>query len=157
MSGQRHHSACADALVTLVDTETELAFSSLLELELIEACYQVALRERWGTRWKQRRPDGRARARVARLAETAIGAWTQIVDVANATRVEATLVSGAVPDLMRTYALGSYDAVHVATANHLSIETLLTLDTGFARVPPTHLTIHTATAKIPRMRTLRAS
>jgi predicted nucleic acid-binding protein len=137
--------------------DTELAFSSLLDLELIEACYQVALRERWGKQWKQRRPDGRARSRAARLADSATSAWTEIVQIVNATRVEATVVSAAVPDLMRTCALGSYDAVHVATANHLGIETVLTLDTGFARVPPSRLTIHTAVTKLPRMRSLRSS
>ena len=112
MSGQAHHEACADALLTLSDADTVIAFSSLLDLELIEACYQVALRERWGKRWKQRRPDGRARARAARLAESATSAWAEIVKILNARRIEATVVSAAVPELMRTCALGSYDAVH---------------------------------------------
>lgn len=58
---------------------------------------------------------------------------------------------------MRSCALGSYDAVHVATAEHLKIETVLTLDTGFARVPPSRLTIHTAASKLSRMRSLRSS
>lgn len=93
MSGQRHHEACADTLLALSDADTVLAFSSLLELELIEACYQVALRERWGKQWKQRRPDGRARARAARLADSATSAWAEIVKILNARRVEATAVA----------------------------------------------------------------
>lgn len=157
MSGQTHHAVCADVLVLMAEEGTKLVFSSLLELELIEAGYQVALRERHGSNWRQARSDGRARARAAKLAEQALAAWHEALDAFAVTRVDAAEVAERIPALMRAYALGSYDAVHVATALTADVRTIVTLDTGFARVPAPGLTIHTVTSKLPRMRALRTT
>lgn len=51
-----------------------------------------------------------------------MGAWLTIATAANARRVEASSVSPQVPELTRTCALGSYDAVHVATKRQLPEE-----------------------------------
>ena len=155
MSGQTHHRVCADALISMAEEGTELVFSSLLELELVEAGYQVALRQRYGKKWRQARSDGRARTRAAKLAEDALAAWHEVLGAFTATRVDAGDVADRVPALMRAHALGSYDAVHVATALGARVPTILALDTGFARVPQAELTIHTVTTKLPRMRALR--
>lgn len=156
MSGQTHHHSCANALISMAEEGTELVFSSLLELELVEAAYQVALRQRYGKKWRQARSDGRARSRAAKLAEDALDAWHEALSAFTATRVDAAEVADRVPALMRAHALGSYDAVHVATAQGAGVRTILALDTGFARVPPSDLTIYTVSAKLSRMRALRS-
>lgn len=154
LSGQTHHHACAEALEHVVELSSRITYSSLLELELIEAGYQVALRDQYGKRWKQARSDGRARRRASRIAEQALAAWFELASL-GFERVEASEVAEAVPDLMHRYALGSYDAVHAATANAVGADGLIALDTAFARLPKATLTIHTVSAKAHRMRAIR--
>jgi predicted nucleic acid-binding protein len=126
----------------------------LLELELIEAAYQVALRDQHGKRWRQARNDRRARRRASRIAEQALAAWSELVTL-GFERIEASDVAGAVPELMHRYALGSYDAVHAAAAFAVGADGLVALDSAFARLPKAALTIHTVSAKAPRMRAIR--
>jgi predicted nucleic acid-binding protein len=156
LSGQTHHRPCAEALEHVVELSDRVSYSSLLELELVEACYQVALRDQYGKRWKQARRDGRARRRAARIAEQALEAWSDLVDL-GFQRVEASVIAGEVPELMHRYALGSYDAVHAATAFTVGADGLLALDTAFAGIPQSRLIIHTVSAKAPRMRAMRGS
>jgi predicted nucleic acid-binding protein len=142
------------ALQHVVELSSRITYSSLLELELIEAGYQVALRDQYGKGWKQARDDGRARRRASRIAEDALAAWSELVAL-GFERVEASEVADAVPDLMHRYALGSYDAVHAATAFAVGADGLIALDTAFARLPKAALTIHTVSAKAHRMRAIR--
>jgi predicted nucleic acid-binding protein len=146
LSGQTYHEECAEALEHVVELSRQVSYSSLLELELIEACYQVALRDQYDKGWKQARRDGRARRRASRIAEEALAAWSELVGL-GFDRVEASAVADEVPHLMHRYALGSYDAVHAATALAVRADGLIALDTAFARVPKTLLTIHTVSAK----------
>lgn len=156
LSGQKHHQVCAEALEHVVELSTRITYSSLLELELIEAAYQVSLREQHGKRWRQARNDGRARRRASRIADEALAAWHDLAAL-DLERVEASEVADAVPDLMHRYALGSYDAVHAATALESGGDGLIALDTAFARLPMTEITIHTVSAKVPRMRAIRGA
>lgn len=156
MAGQPHIQAAADGFVKMVRDGSEIVLSSLVDLELVEACYQVALRERYGKRWAQARPDGRARRRAARLTRQARDAWHRLLTVLPTTVIDVGMVSDDVPELMRRYGLGSYDAAHVATALHAGVDAAATLDTGFAQVPASRLEIHTVSAKVSRMRQIRA-
>jgi predicted nucleic acid-binding protein len=156
LSGQTYHEACAEALERVVELSSRVSYSSLLELELVEAGYQVALRDQYGRHWKRARRDGRARRRAARIAEEALDAWSELAHL-GFHRIEASRVGGAVPGLMQRYALGSYDAVHAATALEVDADGLLALDTAFAGIPQSRLTIHTVSAKASRMRAIRAS
>ena len=155
LSGQTHHRACAEALEHVVELSSRVSYSSLLELELVEAGYQVALRDQYGKRWKQARSDGRARRRASRIAEEALAAWSELADL-GFDRVEASRVADAVPELMYRYALGSYDAVHAATAFAVGADGMLALDIAFAGIPESRLTIHTVAGKASRMRAIRA-
>lgn len=156
LSGQWHHVACAEALEHVVELATRVTYSSLHELELVEACHQVALRDQYGTRWKAARRDGRARRRASRIAEEALAAWSELVGL-GFHRVEASSVTDAVPELMQRYALGSYDAVHPATALATGADGLIALDVAFARIPESLLTIHTVSGNASRMRSIRAA
>jgi predicted nucleic acid-binding protein len=155
LSDQRYHAECSSALVDLALADVELVYSTLVEVELLEAVYKVALRERYGD-WRKARPDGRARRRVARIAESAMEAWDEIVDIMGGEPVEPSQVAIRVPGLMHRYGLRSYDAVHVATAIDTETRAIYTLDAQFARVPAKHLTLYTVSAKVPRMRKLRS-
>ena len=156
LSGQTHHETCAAALEHVVELSSRVSYSSLLELELVEAGYQVALRDQYGKRWKRARRDGRARRRASRIAEEALQAWSELAGL-GFDRIEASQVAAAVPDLMHRYALGSYDAVHAATAFAIGADGLLALDTAFARIPQSRMIIHTVSAKVARMRAIRAT
>jgi hypothetical protein len=57
--------------------------------------------------------------------------------------------------LMRRYGLGSYDAVHAATALKEGIPDIATLDQGFAALPPSAAHIHTTSRRLPQMRSVR--
>jgi predicted nucleic acid-binding protein len=129
------HESCLDFLVRLAEAETELVFSRLLELELAETAYQLALKERHPRDWKRFRADGRARRRATRLLESVRGAWSEVLENVPSLCVEVEDVAEAVPTLMSRYGLASYDAVHVATAIHANVGAIATLDAGFAAVP----------------------
>jgi hypothetical protein len=71
VSGQTDHQACAEALEHVVELSSRVSYSSLLELELVEAGYQVALRDQYGRRWKQgpaRWPGATARVAYRRAS-----------------------------------------------------------------------------------------
>jgi predicted nucleic acid-binding protein len=57
---------------------------------------------------------------------------------------------------MAGYGLSSYDAVHVATAFRVQAPRMVTLDTGFAPVPASHLELFVSARQVSRCRSLRA-
>jgi predicted nucleic acid-binding protein len=127
----------------------------LLETELCQVAFRLALVERWGRKaWKQARWDGRARRRAGRLLDDALVSWHRLRDAFDWRRVALDHVADAVPSLVAAHGLDSYDAVHVATARLLGIDDVLTLDRGFAAVPD--LQIHTTRTRLASFRRLRA-
>ncbi len=75
------HDVCAEALARMVDEETVVFFNRLLELELIEATYELALVERFGSKgWRRRRLDGRARRRANTLSRAMLDASGQLLE-----------------------------------------------------------------------------
>jgi hypothetical protein len=57
-----------------------VVFNRLLEVELHETLFNVALKERHGKRWASARYDGRVRRRAGRLLEAGTGAWSDLLD-----------------------------------------------------------------------------
>jgi hypothetical protein len=51
--------------------------------------------------------------------------------------------------------MASYDAAHAATAISAGAETIVTLDTGFALLPSTQLTMHTDRSRLASCRVKR--
>src|SRR4051794_10643175 len=77
---QPGHQASQAYLARLLAAGTTLYFNRLLEMELAETAFQIALREQYGSkRWKQARYDGRARRRAGRLMEQAQDAWEDVL------------------------------------------------------------------------------
>jgi predicted nucleic acid-binding protein len=69
--------------------------------------------------------------------------------------VEVNEVSDTVPDLMRSYGLQSYDAVHAATLLASGVTDLVSRDAGFAVLLPEDATLHTTRRRVGRTRARR--
>ena len=152
---QPHHVACRTFMELMAANGTTIYFNRLLEIELAETLYQIALKERHRTDWKRYRHDGRARRRANRLLEAGGNAWTGLLSAFSYAAFEIGEVAGHVPDLMTRYGLASYDAIHAATAIESGIHVIVTLDTGFASLPQSLLTIYTNSSRLPDCRRWR--
>lgn len=143
LTGQRRHADASGYLLTLAIADTRVYFNRLLELELAEAAYKIAIKEQFGRkRAVDMRTDGRALRRASRLAERLATEWRGLLDSFSWGIVELDDVAPEVPVLMRR-GLASYDAVHAQTAIALGVEHLVTTDTGFGLVAQSDLTIVT--------------
>ncbi len=69
------HAAAVNFLIRLVNDDVRIRFSSMLELELVETAFQLALKENHPRDWKRFRHDGRARPRGTRLMTGVKDAW----------------------------------------------------------------------------------
>ena len=56
---------------------------------------------------------------------------------------------------MTSYGLASYDAVHAASAITAGAEAIVTLDTGFALLHPSLLTVYTDRSRVASCRSKR--
>jgi predicted nucleic acid-binding protein len=140
----------------LIESETTVYFNRLLELELAEVAFRLALLERFGKANVGRyRKDGRARRRAGRLLAKVTQEWERTLSSVRYVRIELEEVSAGVAALMRRYGLGSYDAVHAATAVHAQVTTMLTVDTGFALMPQSTLAIYTNATRVTICRGMR--
>jgi predicted nucleic acid-binding protein len=155
-SKQVHHAACRDFLLKLSSEGTVVFFSELLLPELYEASYKIALKERFGKKdWARRRADGRARRRAARLANQAAESWKEVRSALTWSMLPITEALDDAPALMK-HGLGSYDAIHVATAQVLGVWTIATADHGFAMVPPIDNRLLVPPASLRTFRVARA-
>lgn len=157
LSNQPRHVECRSFLLRLVEHGTTVFFNRLLELELLETSYRLALIERYGKgEWRSRRADGRARRRAARLTDEILDAWQSVLAATNYGLVELNEVVADVPRFMSSYGLSSYDSVHAATAARVAVDTLITLDAGFGAVPASHLSLFVASRQVSWCRSIRA-
>jgi predicted nucleic acid-binding protein len=150
------HAAAVDFLVRLATEDVRIRFSSMLELELAETAFQIALKENHPKDWKRFRHDGRARRRASRLMSGVEEAWASVLAYVDYVRIDVDDVIEEVPRLMRTYGLASYDAVHAATALRGDPVGIVTTDVGFCALPQASTTIFTDSTRVARCRELRA-
>jgi predicted nucleic acid-binding protein len=156
IGSQTLHVPCRDFLQRLAAADTTLYFNRLLEMELAETAFRIALRERYGRAdWRRARLDGRARQRAGRLMEQARDAWQETLDAFAFVRVELHEVEAVVPYLMRLYGLKSYDAVHVGTALYTGTRGVVALDIDFAAPPASLVTLYTSAGRVPNCRARR--
>ena len=151
-SGQKFHSDCVSFLERAANQGTVLFFNRLLEVELREVAFKGAFERRWGSGWRSHRYDGRTRGAAARQAEQVLDAWFSLLDANSHACVEVDEVHDLIDDFMKM-GLGSYDAVHAATAAYADIHHVATLDASFALVPD--LTIHIDASRVIRCRQTR--
>lgn len=155
LTGQRRHTDANAYLLELAIAGTGVFFNRLLELELAEAAYKIAMKERFGNRRAAvMRTDGRALRRASRLVARVTSAWHAVLDSFSWGVVELSDVAGDVPVLMRR-GLSSYDAVHAQSAISLGVRHLVTTDCGFGLVAPSDLTIVTHSSLLTATRRYR--
>jgi predicted nucleic acid-binding protein len=137
---------------------TLLVFNRLVETELYDALFNIALQERWGrgAAHGPKRYDGRVRARAARLLDLYRREWEELLDTSRTVVIEVGEVSSQVPELMRSCGMRSHDAVHAATAILTETPLIATTDTGFATLPESTLQIVSDPHRVPQMRRRRA-
>ncbi len=150
------HAAAVNFLIRLADEGVRIRFSSMLELELAETAFQIALKENHPKDWKRFRHDGRARPRAGRLMTEVSEAWKTVLTYFEHTRVDVEDVMDDVPWLMSNYGLASYDARHAATARQPDAVGIVTTDAGFCSLPASGTTIFTDSSRLARCRELRA-
>jgi predicted nucleic acid-binding protein len=157
LPNEPEHKPCLAALERLADSNTPVVFNRLLEIELWEAIFNLALRERHPRKnLRHVRYDNRVRPRAARLLQQAHKAWEgDLLGSLNWTRIEVHDVAEHVPNLMQAYGLQSYDAVHAATLLASGATDFITRDGGFAILPPSVATLHTTLARLPSTRNRR--
>lgn len=149
------HEACAVFLDRLVTSEVTLVSSELLEVELAEAAFGIALAERWGSGWRRYRTDGRVRRRARRLLSDVRSRYELLLASADHVAVPLASVAEDASVLMTEYGLASYDAVHAASAIAAGAEAIATTDTGFALLPASVLRIYTDRSRLTRCRAMR--
>jgi predicted nucleic acid-binding protein len=155
LPSQSHHATCIAFFERVGTSGSTLIFNRLLETELCEVLFNIALKEQHGKRWKTARYDGRARRRAGRLLDAGLAAWGEILDTVSWLRLELNEVSAEVPGLMRAHGLRSYDAVHAASLFSADVADIATLDHGFTLLPQNRATIHTTSTRVPTMRRWR--
>lgn len=153
---QPEHHACATVMRRLAEARTNVMFSRLLEVELWEVAFNIALRERHPRKdLRHIRYDNRIRPRAARLLQEAEMAWESLLDTLEWLRIEIHEAAPSAPKLMRDYGLQSYDAIHAATLTASGLTDFVTRDVGFAALPSTTVTLHTTRTRLFRARARR--
>lgn len=156
VAGEPHHEAASAFLEQLAGARSALVFNELLELELRETAFKIPLAEHFPKTWRRRRHDGRSLRRARRLVQETMHAWEELLSAFNYLEVQVGEVIGRIEEIMGTFGLSSYDAVHVATGEYAGARTLITTDAGFASVPETRLTIYTNASRVGLCRRMRA-
>jgi predicted nucleic acid-binding protein len=156
IESQPLHSAAVEFLVRLEGESVRIRYCALLELELAETAFQLALKERHPKDWKRFRHDGRARRRATRLMSDVEEAWGDVLIFIEHDRIELEEVSAMAPLLMSEYGLASYDAVHAAAALLDTSVGIVTTDVGFSALPASRTPIYTDSSRVARCRQLRA-
>lgn len=153
---EAHHQGCQAFMLQLVDAESVVCFSRILELELAEAAFKIAVIEQHGKKaWPSKRNDGRVRRRAGRLTDQLFGSWNDLLRTVPYLAVDLAEVAANVPDLMRRYGLASMDAAHVATAEYVGVDGLVTTDAGFAAIPATRLRLYVDDTRVRSCRRRR--
>jgi predicted nucleic acid-binding protein len=150
LATQPLHGAC-DAFLKRISVVT----SELLRIELAETAFAIAMKERWGRRWRAHRTDGRSRRRAARLLHDTISRYDALLAPVDHFPVPLGDITATAIAIMTDYGIESYDAAHAATAISAGAETIVTLDTGFALLPSTQLTMYTDHSRLASCRAKR--
>lgn len=129
--------------------------SPLLRVELAEAAFAIAMKERWGKRRRAHCTDGRSRRRAARLLHDTILRYDALLAPVDHFPIPLGDITATAITFMTDCGMASYDAAHAATAISAGTETIVTLDTGFALQPPTQLTTYTDRSRLASCRTKR--
>ena len=149
------NAVCANFLARIVEAGVAVVSSELLPVELAEAAFAIALKERWGGQWRRHRTDGRARRRGGRLLADTMSRYETLLSPVKHLPVPLGRAAGLAASLMTDYGIASYDAVHAASAIIAGAEAIVTTDTGFALLPASRLMLYTDRSRVASCRTMR--
>ncbi len=155
LATQPLHGVCDVFLTRIADSDVTVVTSDLLAVELAEATFAHALKERWRGKWRAHRTDGRSRPRAARLMNDTISRYEALLAPIDHFPVPLGDITTAAIKLMADHGLASYDAAHAATALAAGAQAIVTLDTGFALLPASQLTVYTDRSRLASCRKKR--
>ena len=157
LPSQPEHTQCVVLFNRLVAAQTTVVFNRLLEVELDQVLFNVAMKDQHpGKAIRYIRADGRVRRRAKRLLEQGRESWAELLDTLPWLRVELEEVSEDATTLIGTYGLQSYDAVHAATLLATGLSDLVTRDHDFASLPQQQVTLHTTSSRLASTRRKRS-
>ncbi len=146
------HGVCSAFLARINQSGVALATSELLRVELAEAAFAIALKERWGGQWRRHRTDGRARRRAARLLSPTLTRYDELLGTLKHISIPLGDITTVATAFMTDYGIASYDAVHAASAVAAGADVIVTIDTGFALLPPLLLRVYTDRSRLASCR-----
>jgi predicted nucleic acid-binding protein len=149
------HPACSALLTRIDESGVTVVTSDLLVVELAEATFKNALKERWGRKWLTHRTDGRSRRSVAGKLNHIVARYDDLLSSVTHLPIPVRRVTPEARVLMTDYGLASYDAIHAASAIGAGAKAIITLDTGFALLPATQLTVYTDRSRLASCRKKR--
>jgi predicted nucleic acid-binding protein len=149
------HDRCAEFAERIAETGVRVVTSELLQIELAEAAFAIALKERWGRQWRQHRTDGRVRRRGRRLLGEVSDRYELLLSAVPHIEIPVGRIAAAAASVMTDHGLASYDAVHAATAIAAGCQAIVTTDTGFALLPTSTLAIYTDRSRVGSARNKR--
>ncbi len=155
LTTQPLHAVCDALLTRILDGGVTVVTSDLLAVELAEATFAHAMKERWRGKWRAHRTDGRSRPRAAHLMNDTISRYRDLLLSIDHFPVPLGDVTTAATKFMTDYGIASYDAVHAASAIAAGAKAIVTLDTGFALLPSPQLTIYTDRSRLASCRKKR--
>lgn len=142
------HGVCRAFLKRIDEDGVSVATSELLRFELAEAVFAIALKERWGGKWRRHRTDGRARRRAGRLLNDTLTRYDEILGAVRHISIPLGDTANLPETFMIDYGIASYDAIHAASAIAAGAEAIVTTDTGFALLPSSLLAIYTDRSRV---------
>jgi len=155
LATQPLHGVCDAFLKRIFDGGVSVVTSELLRIELAKSAFAIAMKERWGGRWRPHRTDGRSRPRGARRLNNTISRYEALLAPVDHFPVPLGDITRAAFALMTDHGLASYDAAHAASAIAAGAKAIVTLDTGFALLPASHLTMYTDRSRLASCRAKR--
>jgi predicted nucleic acid-binding protein len=155
LATQPLHPACSALLTRIFDSSVSVVTSDLLRVELAETAFAIALKGRWGRTWRAHRTDGRSRRPATHLLNDTISRYDKMFRALTHISIRLDRVTDATTILMSDYGLASYDATHAASAIAAGAKAIVTLDTGFALLPASLLTIYTDRSRLASCRQKR--
>jgi predicted nucleic acid-binding protein len=149
------HGVCNPFLMRIFESGVSVATSELLRVELAEAAFAIALKERWAGRWRRHRTDGRSRPRAGRLLDHTLIRYDKMLGSLTHISIPLGDITTAAAAFMTDYGIASYDAAHAASAIAAGAEAIVTLDTAFALLPSSLLTVYTDRSRLASCRSKR--
>jgi len=150
------HGICSALFNRIGESDATVVTSDLLALELAETSFSIAMKERWGGRWRRHRTDGRSRPRAVRLLNDTAARYEGLLSSVTHLPIPVRRVTAEARVLMSDYGLASYDAAHAAGAIAAGAKAMVTLDTGFALLPASQLAVYTDHSRLASCRKKRA-